>query len=471
MDKSKLFIGPKIRDIRLGSALTQAKFAQALKISTSYLNQLENNQRHATASVLMALAQNFSIDIRTLSDNDTERLLADVLEIAQDPLFDAHELSPRDLKRAIKDTPNFVRAFLSLHKSTQNLKEHLVEFDQNIAGAQAQITPYEEVRDYFHYIDNYVDVLDHAGEALVRQLPDGPQDLQDKLTQYLAEAHDINIIFGGMAKHPNAIRHYDEKSRTLHLNPQGKHSTHAFQIAHHIGLIEQAERIDKLAQDAGFQSESALQICKIGLANYFAGSVMLPYTRFIEAARLHRHDLQILSETFGASLEQICHRLSTLQRPELKGIPFFFARVDQAGNITKRHSATKLQFARYGSACPLWNVHQAFERPGRIIRQLAETPDGEKYLCIATAIHIASGGFRDPVRSYALALGCETKYMDEIVYGDDLNAGAAESFEPIGISCRICQRKKCHQRSVPPLRSALKIEPFVRNVVPYDLQD
>lgn len=129
----------------------------------------------------------------------------------------------------------------------------------------------------------------------------------------------------------------------------------------------------------------------------------------------------------------------------------------------------KIRDIRIGSACPLWNVHQAFELPGRIIRQLAETPDGEKYLCVATAIHIPSGGFRDPVRRYALALGCETKYMDKIVYGDDLNPASADSFEPIGISCRICERKKCHQRSIPPLRSELKIEPFVRNLVPYDL--
>ena len=81
----------------------------------------------------------------------------------------------------------------------------------------------------------------------------------------------------------------------------------------------------------------------------------------------------------------------------------------------------------------------------------------------------ARAEFRDPVRRYALALGCETKYMDEIVYGDDLNPASADSFEPIGISCRICERKKCHQRSIPPLRSEIKIEPFVRDLVPYDL--
>jgi len=132
-------------------------------------------------------------------------------------------------------------------------------------------------------------------------------------------------------------------------------------------------------------------------------------------------------------------------------------------------SATKLQFARFGSACPLWNVHQAFETPGRLIRQLAETPDGEKYLCIATAISTKSGGFRDPVRRFALALGCEIQYLDKIIYGDDLNPEISEAYEPIGISCRICERKKCHQRSMPPIGHELKVNPERRNILPYEI--
>ena len=67
----------------------------------------------------------------------------------------------------------------------------------------------------------------------------------------------------------------------------------------------------------------------------------------------------------GRTTIVVAHRLSTLQRPGAKGVPFFFVRVDQAGTITKRHSATRLQFARFGGACPLWNVHRAFEQPGR----------------------------------------------------------------------------------------------------------
>ena len=163
----------------------------------------------------------------------------------------------------------------------------------------------------------------------------------------------------------------------------------------------------------------------------------------------------------------MAHRLSTLQRPGAKGIPFFFVRVDQAGTITKRHSATTLQFARYGGACPLWNVHQAFEQPGRWLRQLAETPDGIRYFCLARDVAKTGGHFHAPVRRYAIGLGCEVRHADAMVQSDgmDLTTG----FEPIGISCRICERTNCHQRAVPPLERRLTVDPDRRGILPYQV--
>ncbi len=179
--------------------------------------------------------------------------------------------------------------------------------------------------------------------------------------------------------------------------------------------------------------------------------------------------MERLSRQFGASLEQVAHRLSTLQRPGAKGVPFFFVRVDQAGTITKRHSATRLQFARYGGACPLWNVHRAFETPGQFLRQLAETPDGVRYLCLAREVSASGGAFRAPVRRFAIALGCEISHAAEVVYSDGLDLTDADAFEPIGISCRICARRDCHQRSVPPLESDLTVTHDRRETLPYEV--
>ncbi len=201
----------------------------------------------------------------------------------------------------------------------------------------------------------------------------------------------------------------------------------------------------------------------------FAGAALLPYRAFLEAAQTCRHDLERLADQFGASIEQVAHRLSTLQRPGAKGVPFFFVRVDQAGTITKRHSATRLQFARFGGACPLWNVHQAFETPGRFLRQLAETPDGVRYLCLARDVSKPGGSFHAPTRRYAIGLGCEVSHAGDLVYADDLDLRKAAAFEPIGISCRICERRDCHQRALPPLERRLTITPDRRGLLPYEI--
>ncbi len=67
MAPRKLYIGRKIREIREQHRATQSGFAERLGISTSYLNQIENNQRPVSAAVLLALAENYQIDIGAIS--------------------------------------------------------------------------------------------------------------------------------------------------------------------------------------------------------------------------------------------------------------------------------------------------------------------------------------------------------------------------------------------------------------------
>lgn len=267
------------------------------------------------------------------------------------------------------------------------------------------------------------------------------------------------------------LRGYDPDTQILTLSGSVALSTQRFQLLHQVALLTQGKLLDATLDLARFQSEAARAIARIGLANYFAGAALMPYRRFLEAAQQDRHDLERLADRFGASIEQVAHRLSTLQRPGAKGIPFFFVRVDQAGTITKRHSATRLQFARFGGACPLWNVHRAFETPGQFLRQLAETPDGVRYLSLAYDVSKPAGAWDAPVRRFAIGLGCEVQHAAQIVYADNLDLSRDAAFEPIGISCRICERKTCHQRSVPPLERRLTIDPNHRSLLPYEIAE
>ncbi|MDI7862517.1 XRE family transcriptional regulator [Rhizobiaceae bacterium n13] len=467
----KLYIGRKVRDLRETGKMTQGQFAERIGISTSYLNQIENNQRPVSASVLLALAEKFQIDIAELSTGEGDRLLSALSEALSDPLFETYSPSLQELKLVTQNAPGLAHALITCHQAYRRNSEQLAGFNDTLgrAAAMTETTPYEEVRDFFHFVDNYIHEIDVMAEALAGELGLGEGESHAALAGYLEKRHGVRIVRGPADE--DYIRRFDPESRVLMMNPYAPAASRDFQIALQVAQLHAGRQVDAIAAAAGFRTDEAYEICRIGLHNYFAGALLLPYQKFLKAAMELRHDLELLAMRFNASLEQVCHRLSTLQRPGHKGVPIFFARIDRAGNITKRHSAARLQFARFGAACPLWNVHQAFEMPGRIIRQLAETPDGVRYLSLATQITKGGGGFRSAHPRYAIALGCEISYAGSFVYADGLDLGNRAGFDLIGISCRICERTKCAQRAVPPFKRKLIVDHDVRGPVPYKLAD
>ena len=465
----KLFIGRKVREIRQASGATQAQFADMIGISTSYLNQIENNQRPVSATVLLSLAEKFGIDITELSSGQSDRLLSALTEALSDPLFETYSPGLQELKLITQNAPGMAHALIAAHQAYRRGNEQLASFDDRLGSASAQeVTPYDEVRDFFHFVDNYIHELDLAAESLATELRLGEGENHAALTGCLESRHGVRVVRGEAGD--EAIRRSDPVGRILTVSRYASAPTRDFQIAIQIAQLHAGQKIEQVVKQASFRSDEAAEICRMGLHNYFAGALILPYRSFHQAARELRHDIELIAARFGASLEQVCHRLSTLQRPGLKGVPIFFARIDRAGNITKRHSAARLQFARFGAACPLWNAHQAFETPGRIIRQLAETPDGVRYLCIATQVSKGSVGFRAAQPRFALALGCEISYADQFVYADDLDLSNRAAYDPIGISCRICERVKCTSRAMPPLKRRLIVDHRVRNTMPYEIE-
>ncbi|MGS4947994.1 short-chain fatty acyl-CoA regulator family protein [Meridianimarinicoccus sp. RP-17] len=466
MAKQKLYAGAKLREIRRKLDLSQKDFAAKLGVSLPYLNQMENNNRPVSAGVVLALAQEFGFDVTELSTGGTERLVSDMREALADPLFGDAAPPLADLRLAASNAPALAHAFLELHRAYRQSHERLASLDEALGRAGSgpgTPSPWEEVRDFFHYCNNYIDAVDRAAERFATA--GGGDDLRARA---LAALERVGArLEAGQAP---GLRRYDPETGTLHLSDRAPPATVTFQMLHQVALLCQHELIEATLDLARFQTGQARDIARIGMANYFAGAALMPYGRVLAAAQETRHDLERMADSFGASIEQVAHRLSTLQRGGAKGVPFFFVRVDQAGTITKRHSATLLQFARYGGACPLWNVHRAFETPGRFLRQLAETPDGVRYLCLARDVSKPGGSFHAPVRRYAIGLGCEIRHADALVYADDLDLGNARAFEPIGISCRICERPDCHQRSVPPLERRLTIDANRRGVLPYEVE-
>lgn len=465
MPTQKLYAGAKLREIRARLSLTQKSFADKLGVSLPYLNQMENNHRPVSAAVVLALAQEFGLDVTELTVGESERLVSDMREALADPVFAQAAPPLADLRLAASNAPALARAFLDLHRAYRQSHERLASLDEALGREDASLrpSPWEEVRDFFHYCDNYIDAVDRAAEHFAA--PGGTRTDIARAASAALEKRGITLAFTDQTE----TRRYDPTTKRLTLSNRTAAPTQRFQLLLQVALLTQNDLIEATLDLARFATPEARDIAKIGLANYFAGAALLPYRAFQAAALETRHDLERLADLFGASIEQVAHRLSTLQRPGAKGIPFFFVRVDQAGTITKRHSATRLQFARFGGACPLWNVHRAFETPGQFLRQLAETPDGVRYLCLARDVSKPGGAFLAPVKRYAIGLGCEVQHAAQLVYADGLDLKG--HFEPIGISCRICERPACHQRSVPPLERRLKVDPDRRGLLPYEIAE
>ncbi len=469
----KLFVGAKIRRLRKSHNLTQAAFAERVGVSASYLNQMENNQRPMTAPVLLSLAQTFSIDLSDFAHEESERLIVDLKEALADPIFGGLTPNNQDLKAIASNTPWVAHALLDLHGAYRRANERLQMVDEAFSigragadGAPAASLPYEEVRDFFHYQGNYLDALDRAAEKTADRFGLAEGDRPARLAAYLAQRHGVSVEFVEIEPGGQFLRKFDPAARLLTLRAGLAASESAFLMAHQIGVLEKAQEIDAIVEMAGFRAPGADAITRMALGNYYAGALVMPYARFLAAAQAARYDVERLRHLFGASTEQICHRLSTLQRPGARGVPFYFVRVDRAGNILKRHSATRFQFARFGGACPLWNVHEAFESPGKMLAQIAEMPDGVRYLCVARSSVKSGGGHLVPARRYALGIGCEWTYAGEVVYADGLDPKSA-AVARIGVICRICERPNCPQRAAPPVDRLLQVDPDVRNYVPF----
>jgi len=447
----------------------QAELAQQLSISPSYLSQLEHDDRPLTPKLVERLARLFPVEWQDFSSDDTEQLAVSLREAVGDPVF-SEPFSPDAIAKLAEQQPAFARRFVELHEAFRRASQRLEMVDEAISAdtPSGSRLPWEEVRDWFHLSNNYVDQLDRSAELLARSIG-GEEGLltSESMRRHLTERHGVEVL----VERGETLRNFDASGKKLHVDSGQPASGIRFQIAYHVAAMSLGGTIREIANSARLRTEAARELLTIGLANYAAGAVLMPYEHFRRSAREFRHDIDRLSLLYRTSFEQTCHRLSTLQRDGARGLPIFFCRVDMAGNITKRHSATRFQFARFGGACPLWIAHEAAAIPDRVLVQLAETPDGVRYVSIAKGLVKTSGRFDRNPRRYAVALGCEVQHASEFIYADTIDVDAPGAATLIGVSCRICPRTNCDQRAYPPSDQQIEVNLFRRGVVPYELRD
>jgi predicted transcriptional regulator/DNA-binding XRE family transcriptional regulator len=444
----KTFIGPRLRRLRRETGQTQAQMAQLLGISTSYVNMLEKNERSVSVPVLLRLFESYGVDWRDISDEDDAALLGNLRAAFQDPLFDAHRPDLSQLRALLAHCPDVAESFLQLHRS------YLATTDQLLALANAsesdlgilRASPEATVHNFFRENKNHFPELETAAAGFWDGPRIGSDDIYAMLKQRLRDRLGLSTRLVPVADMPNTLREYDEDRREVLLSEGLDHPNRAFQLAHIAGLIEHRDLIDEILSRTGLDDAAGLSRCRVELANYFAAAVLMPYEDFLAEALDSKYDFDHLSLRFGVSFEQACHRATTLQRPGASGVPFFFLRIDKAGNVTKRFNSTDFHLAEYGGACPRLDVHTSFRTPGMIVPQFVEMPDGAQFFVFARTVNRPRFTRHTQDKRLSIAMGCSIEHFDAIGYGETLRH-TARRFTPVGINCRICPRANCDQRA------------------------
>jgi predicted transcriptional regulator/DNA-binding XRE family transcriptional regulator len=463
-------LGKRVRALRMREGLTQASMAGRLGISPSYLNLIESDRRPLSANLLLALAQTFNLDLRSFAVGVDTRLVADLAEVFGDPVFQERGLGERELREFVASNPEVARAVVHLHHaytearaSAESIAAQVVD-RQDLSGIDRAGLAAEEVSDLIQTHVNYFPELEAEAERVGTDAKLQEHDFFEGLAGYLERKHRVRVRVLRMAEMKDAVRRFNPERKELCLSEVLRRGSRNFQLAHQVALLTCPDTLDRIATDPQLTSAESRGLCRIALANYFAGALLMPYEPFHRAAEDERYDTDLLEHRFRANFEQICHRLTTLNRSGARGIPLHMVRVDIAGNISKKFSATGLRFPRFGGLCPLWNVHAAFLQPNVIRAQLDRLPDGTMFFSIARTIRKHRGGYRSPEVMYSVGLGCDVESAKRMVYADGFDLSNPAAAVPVGITCRLCERLDCKARAFPSIYQPLRVDENARGV-------
>ncbi len=462
----KLFLGARLKRLRRERGLNQSQMADQLGISGSYLNHLERNQRPVTAGILLRLAETFDVDVKSFAADSGDVVgVRQLSEVFSDPMLADLGISRSELLELADNAPGVAEGIARLYTALRELQRQPADAAAASADPRVLITPETWVRDYIQAQRNHFPELEESAETLGGALSH-PLSLAEPLRQRLKEAWGVEVRVVDPEFLEDASQHYDPQRRVLMLSSLLRPENRQFGIAYQLALLEFAPIIARMLESARPPDPGSRRLLHMSFANYAASAILMPYGKFLRAAEEHRYALDRLCSQFGANVEQIAHRLTTLGRSGAKGVPFFMLRVDPAGNISKRYAGESFPFSHFGGTCPRWHLHAAFQTPGQTVRQLIETPDGQRFFTISRTVERP---IRPDLRDdslLAVGLGCDIRYASRIAYADGLDMATTPA-TPVGPACAICPRVQCAYRATPPAGRMLAVHENRKTISPY----
>ena len=464
----RLYVGPSLRRLRRDRGLTQSDMAADLEVSPSYIALLERNHRPLSAEMLLRLAQTYTIDLSSLAGDSAAEERARLQAAMKDPIFADIDLPALETADVVTNFPSVVEAFLRLY--TTYREEQLALADRGVEGGgeggNEAGDPVAEARRFLAARRNSFPLLDDTAERLARSVAE-----HDSLTAWFKARLGLRVKRVPPEFMVGSTRRLDRHGKQILLDAELDNASQNFQLAQQLAYLEMSREIETVLKEGAFASENGERLTRRALAGYAAAAILMPYGAFLRAVESRRYDLEALSRQFGASFEQVAHRLTTLQKPGQEGVPFFFIRVDEAGNVSKRLDGAGFPFARHGGGCPLWNLHQSFRTPRQIVTQWLELPDGQRFFTIARTVTAGGGGFGRPRVERAIGLGCAAEHAHRLIYTQDQPGQGPETATPIGVTCRLCHRADCTARSAPPIGRQILPDDNRRTTAPFGFSD
>ncbi|HEY3697373.1 helix-turn-helix domain-containing protein [Phenylobacterium sp.] len=464
----RLYVGPSLRRLRRELGLTQADMASDLDVSASYVALLERNHRPLSAEMLLRLAQTYKVDVAALAGGGGADEAARLQAVLRDPMFADIDLPALETADVASNFPGITEALLRLYTTYREEQLALADRGAEEGGGRGPEAPdpMAESRRFLAARRNSFPALDDAAERLAQGV-----GAHDGLAGYLKARHDLRVRRLPANVMVGSVRRLDRHRKELLLDDSLDAASQAFQMALQLAYLELPLEVDVVLGEGSFATETGERLTRRALASYAAAGVIMPYTAFARAVEARRYDVEALGRQFGASFEQVAHRLTTLQKPGQERVPFFFIRVDSAGNVSKRLDGAGFPFARHGGGCPLWSVHRAFRTPREIVTQWLELPDGQRFFSIARTVTAGGGGFGAPRVERAIALGCAAEHAGRLIYTQNQPGPGAEAATPIGVTCHLCHRTECTARSAPPIGRQVMLDDIRRTSAPFGFSD
>jgi predicted transcriptional regulator/DNA-binding XRE family transcriptional regulator len=465
MDNTR--IGQRLRQLRMDQRLRQIDVAKQIGVSPAYLNLIEKGKRTIQFPLLWKALELLGQDLEAFMASLGERRPDDALaKLLDDPLAATLELDEDDVAR-LSAEPKAVTTIAALFNLYKNTRAQLDTAVAKLSAGDVPRTDYapsDEVSDFLQEHKNYFPELEEEAVRVRRNLGLGRRLISEQLVRML----EAEFGYRTELEAPRAgsvVRRIDRERRVATISTALSAQPLKFQLAATAGLLvlDRSRLHERIIAEARRRHAETERLIKIHLANYFAGALLLPYDEFFREAQRTGYDVEALAEAFEASYEACAHRLCNLADPRRPGIPLHFLRVDVAGNISKKYSASGIKFPHGSGSCPKWAVHVAFLTPSVITRQYSMMPDGTTYFCFAKVATAPQQGSLVRGTTYSIGLGTLAENAKHLTYAQDLPSQDLKRVAiPTGVTCRFCERTDCNQRAAPSYKFAFAVDEYTK---------